>query len=274
MAPAASLNRRKSVDRGSTTSSPFRATSHAVSRTPCRCGWQPTRRRFAGTRNARAYEAYLRGKALYNLAKDEASDREARANFELAIANDPDFALARAALSRVLASLASQNAKASELKPLYAAAVQQAERAIDLAPTLAVGHLALGYAKFAGFLDVRGARPSVRKGLRIWPGRCGRRLALCLVHRPHSPIRRGAGRDPARACAGSAQPSNPSCVRPDRIFFAPLRRRHRRLPPRSSTQSANLECQCLHRQCPDADEPLERSSNGDRGGKERHVQAD
>jgi TolB-like protein/Tfp pilus assembly protein PilF len=118
---------------------------------------------LGGTRNARAYEAYLRGKALYNLAKDEASDREARANFELAVANDPDFALARAALSRVLASLASQNAKASELRPLYAAAVQQAERAIDLAPTLAVGHLALGYAKFAGFLDVRGARPSYEK---------------------------------------------------------------------------------------------------------------
>ena len=118
---------------------------------------------LGGTRNARAYEAYLRGKSLYNLAKDEASDREARANFELAIVNDPDFALARAALSRVLASLASQNARASELRPLYAAAVQQAERAIDLAPTLAVGHLALGYARFAGFLDVRGARPSYEK---------------------------------------------------------------------------------------------------------------
>ena len=115
---------------------------------------------LGGTRNAKAYEAYLRGKALYNLAKNEETDREARANFEVAVAADPDFALAHAALSRVLASLASQSATASELKPLYSAAVEQAERAIKLAPKLADAHLALGYAKFAGFLDVRGAKPS------------------------------------------------------------------------------------------------------------------
>ena len=116
--------------------------------------------RLGGTRNARAYESYLRGKALYNLARDEETDREARANYEVAIASDPEFALAHAALSRVLASLASQNAEASQLKPLYSAAVQQAGRAIALAPRLPEGHLALGYAKFAGFLDVKGARPS------------------------------------------------------------------------------------------------------------------
>jgi TolB-like protein len=118
---------------------------------------------LGGTRNAKAYEAYLRGKALYNLAKDEATDREARSNYEVAIATDSDFALAHAALSRVLASLASQNAEASELKSLYTAAVREAGRAIELAPKLAEGHLALGYAKFAGFLDVRGARPSYEK---------------------------------------------------------------------------------------------------------------
>ena len=113
-----------------------------------------------GTRNAVAYEAYLRGKALYNLAKDAESDRQARANFEVAVEADPNFAQAHAALSRVLASIASQSAQASELKPLYTAAIEQAQRAIELAPKLADGHLALGYAKFAGFLDVRGAKPS------------------------------------------------------------------------------------------------------------------
>lgn len=116
-----------------------------------------------GTRNAGAYEAYLRGKALYNAAKGEESDREARANFEVAVAADPDFALAHAALSRVLASIAASSAQASELKPLYSAAVAEAQRAIDLAPTLPQGQLALGYARFAGFLDVRGARPCYEK---------------------------------------------------------------------------------------------------------------
>ena len=44
-----------------------------------------------GTRNVKAYEAYLRGRALFNLAKDEASDREPRANYEFHGA-DPKFA--------------------------------------------------------------------------------------------------------------------------------------------------------------------------------------
>lgn len=123
-----------------------------------------------GTRNVQAYEAYLRGKALYNLAKDEKTDRAARANFEVAIAADPTFALAHSALSRVLASLASQGADARELKPLYSAAVAEAQRAIVLAPTRAEGHLALGYAKFAGFLDIRGARPSYDQAYRYGRG--------------------------------------------------------------------------------------------------------
>ena len=123
-----------------------------------------------GTRNVKAYEAYLRGRALFNLAKDEASDREARANYEIAIGADPNFALAHSALSRVLAGIASSHAKASELKPLYAAAIAEAQRAIELAPTLPDGHLALGYARFAGNLDIRGAKPSYDKAYRYGQG--------------------------------------------------------------------------------------------------------
>ena len=123
-----------------------------------------------GTRNPKAYEAYLRGKALYNLAKDEETDRQAKANYELALAADPDFALAHAAQSRVLASLASEGTAANTIKPLYRSAVVEAERAIALAPTLAEAHLALGFAKFAGFLDIRGARPSYEKAYQYGRG--------------------------------------------------------------------------------------------------------
>ena len=116
-----------------------------------------------GTRNVKAYEAYLRGRALYNLAKGEETDLQARANYELAIAADPNFALAHAALSRLLASLAANEASASELKSLYDGAIVEARRATQLAPTLPEGHLALGYALFSGRLDVQGARPSFDK---------------------------------------------------------------------------------------------------------------
>ena len=116
-----------------------------------------------GTANVRAYETYLQGKALYNLAKDEATDRQAKADFEIAIAADPNFALAHAALSRSLSSIAAAYAKADELKGIYAQAINEAERATAIAPTLAEGPLALGYALFSGRLDVRGARPSYDK---------------------------------------------------------------------------------------------------------------
>lgn len=123
-----------------------------------------------GTRNVQAYDAYLQGKALYNLAKDEATDRQAKADFEIAIAADPDFALAHAALSRSLSSIAAAYAKADELKGIYAQAIEEAKRATAIAPTLAEGQLALGYALFSGRLDVQGARSSYDKAYRYGRG--------------------------------------------------------------------------------------------------------
>jgi TolB-like protein len=133
-----------------------------------------------GTRNVKAYESYLRGRALFNLAKDEESDRQCRAEYENALAADPNFALARAGLSRILAAIASEHAKASELKLLYAAAVEEADRAIAIAPTLAEGHLARGYAMFAGQLDMRGARPSYDLAYRYGRGDADIVLAFAL----------------------------------------------------------------------------------------------
>ncbi|HMI41827.1 MAG TPA: tetratricopeptide repeat protein, partial [Sphingomicrobium sp.] len=63
-----------------------------------------------------------------------------------------------AALSRVLASIASAYAPAAEIKPTYAVAIAEGRTAVGLAPDLAEGNLALGYAMFAGQLDMKGAR--------------------------------------------------------------------------------------------------------------------
>ncbi len=159
-----------------------------------------------GTHNAKALEAYLRGKALYNLARDEETDREARANYEVAIDADPDFALAHAGLSRVLSSIAASHAEASELKPLYAAAVSEAQRAVELAPTLAEGHLALGYARFAGYLDVRGARPSYDKAYRFGRGNADIVLLYALYN---ARARRSAEARDAIERALALDPLNP-----------------------------------------------------------------
>ncbi len=123
-----------------------------------------------GTRNIRAFEEYLKGRALYLAVKDETSDRAAMAHFEIAITADPDFALARAGLSRVLSSLAASNAEATEIKSLYNRAIAEATRATEIAPQLPEGHLARGYALFAGRLDMKAARPSYDKAAKLGAG--------------------------------------------------------------------------------------------------------
>ena len=58
----------------------------------------------------------------------------------------------------MLSSLASVYAPADEIKPTFAAAIAEGKKAVALAPKLAEGQLALGFATFAGTLDVKGAR--------------------------------------------------------------------------------------------------------------------
>ena len=133
-----------------------------------------------GTRNVAAYESYLRGRALYNLSKDEKTDREAKALYENAIAADPDFALAHAALSRVLSSIASAYAPGSQIKSTFAAAIAEGRKAVALAPKLAEAHLALGYAIFAGNLDIRNSRASYDLAYRYGRGSADNLLLYAL----------------------------------------------------------------------------------------------
>jgi TolB-like protein len=113
---------------------------------------------IGGTTNVAAYDAFLQGRALYNLDGGEVSDHGALVQFEAAIAADPNYAAAYAARSRTLATIASQYAKATELRGLYDAAIASAQRAVALAPRLADAQLAFGYALVVGRLDVRAAR--------------------------------------------------------------------------------------------------------------------
>ncbi len=133
-----------------------------------------------GTRDVAAYEAYLRGRALYNLSKDEATDRQAKALYENAIAADPKFALAHAALSRVLSSIAAAYAPAAQIKPTFAAAIDEGRIAVKLAPRLAEAHLALGFALFAGRFDIKGARQSYDLAYRYGRGNADNLLLYAL----------------------------------------------------------------------------------------------
>jgi tetratricopeptide (TPR) repeat protein len=159
-----------------------------------------------GTKNAEAYDHYLQGKSLYHLARDEESDRQALANYDFAIAADPNFAMAHAARSRVLASLAAEYGKADELKPLYAQSTAAAKRAVELAPNLAEGQLALGYVLFTGHLDVKGARAPYERAYQLGRGNADVVLLYALYcsraglpEQAHAAIERALVLDPLNA---------------------------------------------------------------------------
>jgi TolB-like protein/Flp pilus assembly protein TadD len=111
-----------------------------------------------GTGNVAAYDAFLRGRDLLLLGANEASDREALASFEKAIAIDPGYGAARAARSRALIVVGSLYAGTAQRAQMYNEAVDTARRAVALAPELADAHSALGFAIFNGALDARAAR--------------------------------------------------------------------------------------------------------------------
>jgi TolB-like protein/Flp pilus assembly protein TadD len=123
-----------------------------------------------GTDSVEAYDAYLRGRALYELSADEASERAALAQFDAAIAADPGYAAAHAARARSLTAIANQYGHAGELAALYDQAVESAQRAIALGPDLADAHSTLGFTLFQGRLDARAARAPFERSRELGAG--------------------------------------------------------------------------------------------------------
>ena len=123
-----------------------------------------------GTTNIAAYDAYLRGRSLYDLSADEASERAALAQFDAAIAADPDYAAAHAARARSLTAIANQYGEVAQLSSMYGAAIASAERAIALAPDYADAYSTLGFTLFQGRLDARAARAPFERSRELGAG--------------------------------------------------------------------------------------------------------
>jgi len=116
-----------------------------------------------GTTNVAAFDAYLRGRSLYDLSADEASERAALAQFDAAIALDPDYAAAYAGRSRSLTTIANQYAAVDQHAGMYDQAVAAADRAVMLAPEFADAYSTLAFVLFQGRLDARAARVPFEK---------------------------------------------------------------------------------------------------------------
>lgn len=123
-----------------------------------------------GTENVAAYDAYLRGRALVEKNAGETTDRAALAQFDTAISIDPNYAAAHALRASMLAAIANQTDKPDEVRGLYDASIAAAQRAISLAPKLAMGHDALGFALNNGRLDTGAARTAFTRARDLAPG--------------------------------------------------------------------------------------------------------
>ncbi len=116
-----------------------------------------------------AYDAYLRGRQIYDSGPDEAALREAIKAFDTALAADPNYAQAQAARARALTALAAQFTPARDLAAAYDVAVDAARRAVALAPDLADTQSSLGYALVTCRLDFAGAREPYERSLQAGP---------------------------------------------------------------------------------------------------------
>ena len=197
-----------------------------------------------GTTKLAAYDAYLRGRALFNADDGEASDRAALAQFDAAVAADPGYASAHAARSRSLAGIATQYADVGEARAMHAAAITAARRAIAIAPGLAAGQLALGYALFAGKLDIRAARAPFDRAYALGKGDADILLLFALYC---ARTRRGSQARQAVDSAVQLDPLNPRAYRAaasvryagrDYAGAIPLARRALQLNPRLSNAHA------------------------------------
>lgn len=174
--------------------------------------------RTGGTKNAAAFDAYLRGKDLFDSQRDEDSDRGALMQFTEAVQLDPKYAAARAARSRALSVIANAYAQASERRPLYDEAVAEAQRAVASANQFAEAYAALGYALFYGKLNIGSADAPYERANQLGGGSADV-LGLYAIYRAR---RRQFDRAlPAIERAASLDPLNPTVFKNrGRIKFA------------------------------------------------------
>jgi TolB-like protein/Flp pilus assembly protein TadD len=124
---------------------------------------------LGGTRNPAAFDAYLRAAKTINYFHDERDVRAAIAAYTEAIRLDPNYALAFAGRSLALSLPRYSLVSGYDREKNFAAAHADAQKAVDLAPAMAEGHVALaGF--FESTLDFVQAIAEYERALTLGPG--------------------------------------------------------------------------------------------------------
>jgi tetratricopeptide (TPR) repeat protein len=129
-----------------------------------------------GTRDARAYEAYLRGRYEWNKGESQEFVRAALAAFDEALARDPSFAQAHASRSSALQALA-RNAYIPFAEG-FAQARAAAERAVELDPDTSDAYAALGRLAIGADRDWQASEAALRKALALNPSNAAAYISL------------------------------------------------------------------------------------------------
>ena len=127
-----------------------------------------TKIELGGTRNAAAFDAYLRGSRAGDKAYDAKDQQSAIAEYTNAIQLDPSYALAFAARSFARLNL-SPYLPLLDSREELTKALTDAQRAIALAPGLAQGHRALA-SHFESTLDFARASEEFERAASLAPG--------------------------------------------------------------------------------------------------------
>jgi TolB-like protein/DNA-binding winged helix-turn-helix (wHTH) protein/Tfp pilus assembly protein PilF len=123
-----------------------------------------------GTRDPAAFDAYLRGsKSLYS-GQGASSNQSAIAAYTEAIRLDPNYALAFAGRSQALSGYAWEFATGMAVREFFDKSKADAQQALDLAPELAEGHLALGAYFQRGSHDFAAASEAFERAMALAPG--------------------------------------------------------------------------------------------------------
>ena len=124
---------------------------------------------LGGTRNAAAFDAYLRGVKAFSLRHEAKEIPTALAAYTEAIRLDPHYALAFAGRSIALSVAVGDAATTAEAREGFDKAQADARHALALAPDLAQAHLALAVVSESTF-NFRQASAAYERALALAPG--------------------------------------------------------------------------------------------------------
>jgi DNA-binding winged helix-turn-helix (wHTH) protein/tetratricopeptide (TPR) repeat protein len=130
---------------------------------------ESARLRRAPTADPRAFEAYLKGRFQCGKRTEEGLE-QAVAFFDEALARDPTYALAYAALAECLTLLGSAGYGGARPQHGVERARSAALRATELEPSLPEAHAALAFVRFRVDWDWRGAEASFQRAIALHPG--------------------------------------------------------------------------------------------------------